>query len=81
MKREVLAAGATLEIPCIDNLYTNIALISGEVNYRLGNNTFNDATDLKLTEDIRTDAIFVGNTKASVWVKAIQASVIQYRRE
>jgi hypothetical protein len=81
MLRVNLAAGETLEIPANGNIYTNVALISGEINYRIGNNTFNDATDLKLTDDIRTDSVFVGGDQRSVFVKAIQPSVIQYRRE
>lgn len=79
--RTTLALGQVLEIPAERALYTNLALLSGQVIYRVGDNAFNDATDIKLTELVPTDTVFVGNSQATVYVKAIQASEIQYRRE
>lgn len=76
-----LTPGQVLAIPAAGHTYTNLALLSGQVTYRVGDNAFNDATDIKLTESLPTDAIFVGNTQATVYVKAIQTSEIQYRRE
>jgi hypothetical protein len=80
MERRSLTAGQIIEIPAKGH-YTLLALLSGEVNYRVGGTVFNDATDLKLNEDIRTDAIFIGNSELPVFVKAITPSVIQFRNE
>jgi 5-deoxy-D-glucuronate isomerase len=78
--RLTLTTGQTIEIKTESARVVNLALISGEVNYRIGDNAFDDTADFKLTEDVRTDSIWI-SSPTTIHVKAIADSVIQYRRE
>lgn len=77
--RITLTAGQTAEIKTESARRMALALISGEVNYRIGDNAFNDTTDDKLGGNIATDLIPI-DQPTSIHVKAIANSVLQYRR-
>lgn len=77
--RESLTTNQIIEIKTENATVFNLALLSGEITYRLGDVNFT-ASDDKLNENVRTDSIPIGGP-TSVFIKAAVTSEIQYRRE
>jgi hypothetical protein len=77
--RKSIAIDEVLAIPSEGAKVVHISLLSGEIIYRLGDNTFT-TTDYKLNEDVRVDSISTP-TPVTIYIKGVQASELQYRRE
>lgn len=75
-----LIADETFEIKSESAEVIHLALLSGEINYRLGDNNFDDLYDDKLTTDLRVDSILI-STPTSIFIKAFGDTVFQFRRE
>lgn len=80
--RKVLAANEDLVVAATGN-HINMAVITGDITYKIGDNTIPDADANVLNEDIRTDRIFTANLpNKNIYVKAgTYGATIQYRLE
>ncbi len=80
-ERVVLNIGDTHTITCEDVTTIVMGLESGEVSYRFKDMAADATSNWRLTENLRTDNVFVANNDQDIIVTAISASVFQYRRE
>lgn len=80
--RKTLVANETLQVESIGS-HINMALISGDITYKIGDNAIPDAEADVLNEDVRTDRIWTANlTNKTIFIKAGTAgATIQYRLE
>jgi hypothetical protein len=78
MPRVQLTANQVIEIKS-DGDYLTLAILSGEVLYKVGSNNFNNNTDLKLNDRVVSDTLKFRSASESLFIKALVASEIQYR--
>lgn len=80
--KKVLTANEALTVESKGNHF-NLAVITGDITYKIGDNTIPDADANVLNEDLRTDRIFTANLpNKNIYIKAgTYGATIQYRLE